>query len=285
MAFGKNKKRRHLDTASRNTAVKGAVRSHGPRVAKALGLTVATAALVWGGIELRAWARVSPHFALESVTFTGLERASRPELLKLSGLAAGQNLWSLEPAALAKAMGQHPWVRTVEVTRRFPRGVSVEVLEHAPAALAVLGDLYVLDEEGEPFKRVTPGDGLDLPLVTGLERDAYVADADAVRARFREALDVTRAYARLLPGRSERLSEVRLENSGLALVTATGQEVRLGAGDTEVKLQRLARVRRELSTRGLAAAIIRLDNRARPGWVAVRLSSGSDSERSGGSTQ
>ncbi|MCY1043441.1 FtsQ-type POTRA domain-containing protein [Corallococcus sp. bb12-1] len=285
MAFGKNKKRRHLDAAARNTAVTGAVRSHGPRVAKALGLTVATAALVWGGIELRAWARVSPRFALESVTFTGLERASRPELLKLSGLAAGQNLWSLDAAALAKAMGQHPWVRTVEVTRRFPRGVSVEVSEHAPAALVVLGDLYVLDEEGEPFKRVTPGDGLDLPLVTGLERDAYVADADAVRARFREALDVTRAYARLLPGRSERLSEVRLENSGLALVTATGQEVRLGAGDTEVKLQRLARVRRELSTRGLAAEIIRLDNRARPGWVAVRLSSGSDSVRSGGSTQ
>ncbi|RKG93470.1 cell division protein FtsQ/DivIB [Corallococcus terminator] len=285
MAFGKNKKRRHQDAASRNTAVKGAVRSHGPRVAKALGLTVATAALVWGSIELRAWARVSPRFALESVTFTGLERASRPELLKLSGLAAGQNLWSLDAAALAKAMGQHPWVRTVEVTRRFPRGVSVEVSEHAPAALVVLGDLYVLDEEGEPFKRVTPGDGLDLPLVTGLERDAYVADADAVRARFREALDVTRAYARLLPGRSERLSEVRLENSGLALVTATGQEVRLGAGDTEVKLQRLARVRRELSTRGLAAEIIRLDNRARPGWVAVRLSSGSDSVRSGGSTQ
>jgi cell division protein FtsQ len=285
MAFGHSKNRRRMDAAPRNDAVKGAVRSHGLTVAKVLGATVVTAALVWGGIELRAWARVSPRFALETVTFTGLEHASRAELLKLSGLAAGQNLWTLEPSALAKALGQHPWVRTVEVTRRFPRGVSVEVSEHAPAALAVLGDLYVLDEEGEPFKRVTPGDGLDLPLVTGVEREAYVADPDAVRSRFREALDVTRAYARLSPGRSERLSEVRLVDSGLALVTATGQEVRLGAGDTDVKLQRLARVRRELSTRGLAAEIIRLDNRARPGWVAVRLSSGSDSERSGGSTQ
>lgn len=261
------------------------VRSHGPTVAKALGLTVVTAALVWGGMALRTWALVSPRFALETVSFTGLERASRGELVKLAGLAPGQNLWTLDTDALERAMLQHPWVRTVEVTRRFPRGVSVEVAEHAPAALAVLGDLYVLDDEGEPFKRVTPGDGLDLPLVTGLERDDYLSDADRVRGRFREALDVSRAYTRLLPGRTERLSEVRLGDGGLALVTATGQEVRLGAGETEVKLQRLAQVRRELSARGLAAEIIHLDNRARPGWVAVKLSSGSVSERSGGSTR
>jgi cell division protein FtsQ len=285
MAFGRNKNRRRHDTEQRNEAVKGAVRSHGPTLAKALGLTVVTAALVWGGIELRAWALASPTFALQTVSFSGLQRASRGELLKLAGLGAGQNLWTLDPGALERAMLQHPWVQSVEVTRRFPKGVSVEVVEHAPAALAVLGDLYVLDDEGEPFKRVTPGDGLDLPLVTGVEREDYVADADKVRERLRGALDVARAYTRVLPGRTERLSEVRLGDAGLALVTATGQEVRLGAGDTEVKLERLARVRRELSARGLAAEIIHLDNRARPGWVAVKLSSGSDSERSGGSTR
>ncbi|MBJ6764744.1 FtsQ-type POTRA domain-containing protein [Myxococcaceae bacterium JPH2] len=285
MAFGRTKNRRRQDTAQRTEVVKGAVRSHGPMVAKALGLAVATAALIWGSIELRSWALASPRFALESVTITGLERASRSELLKLSGLTAGQNLWTLEPSALERAMLQHPWVQSVEVTRRFPRAVSVTVSEHAPAALAVLGDLYVLDEAGDPFKRVTPGDGLDLPLVTGVVREDYVADADKVRLRLREALDVARAYTRLLPGRTERLSEVRLSDAGLALVTATGQEVRLGAGDTEVKLERLARVRRELSARGLAAEIIHLDNRARPGWVAVKLSSGSVSERSGGSTR
>ncbi|RJS27524.1 cell division protein FtsQ [Corallococcus sp. H22C18031201] len=285
MAFGRTKNRRRQDTAQRTEVVKGAVRSHGPTVAKALGLAVATAALIWGSIELRSWALASPRFALESVTITGLQRASRSELLKLSGLTAGQNLWSLEPSALERAMLQHPWVQSVEVTRRFPRAVSVTVSEHAPAALAVLGDLYVLDEAGDPFKRVTPGDGLDLPLVTGVVREDYVADADKVRLRLREALEVARAYTRLLPGRTERLSEVRLGDAGLALVTATGQEVRLGAGDTEVKLERLARVRRELSARGLAAEIIHLDNRARPGWVAVKLSSGSVSERSGGSTR
>ncbi|NOK03742.1 FtsQ-type POTRA domain-containing protein [Myxococcus xanthus] len=282
MAFGKSKNRRRQDAAQQKEAVRGAVRSHGPGVLKVLGVTLGTGLLVWGGVALREWALTSPRFELEAVSFSGLQRASRVELLRLAALTKGQNLWTLDVDALERAMHQHPWLRTVEVTRRFPNRVSVEVTEHVPVAMAVLGELYVLDEEGDPFKRVTPGDGLDLPLVTGLDREGYVADPAAARERLRSALTVASAYARLSPEKAEQLSEVRLEAQSLALVTASGQEVRLGEGDSEVKLQRLARVRRELGARGLAAEIIHLDNRARPGWVAVKISSPA-SERSGAS--
>jgi len=284
MAFGKSRNRRRQDTAQQKEAVKGAVRTHGPSTLKGLLAAALTAGLVWGGVQLRAWALSSPTFQLEEARFTGLSRASRAELVRLSGLAAGQNLFAMDVGVLEKAMLQHPWVRGVEVTRHFPASVSVQVVEHSPEALVVLGDLYVLDEEGEPFKRVTPGDGLDLPLVTGVERDAYVKDPDAVRERLRGALSVARAYGALKPGRHERLSEVRVEGETLALVTMGGQEVRLGEGDSEAKLSRLSRVRRELSQRGLVADVIHLDNRARPGWVAVKLSS-AVSERNGVSTQ
>jgi cell division protein FtsQ len=284
MAFGKSRNRRRQDTAQQKEAVKGAVRTHGPSTLKGLLVTALTAGLVWGGVELRSWALASPTFQLKDVHFTGLTRASNAELVRLSGLAPGQNLFAMDVAALEKAMLQHPWVRSVEVTRRFPATVSVQVEEHAPEALVVLGDLYVLDGEGEPFKRVTPGDGLDLPLVTGVERDAYVKEPDQVRERLRGALALARSYAALKPGRHERLSEVRVEGAALALVTTGGQEVRLGEGDSEAKLSRLTRVRRELSARGLTADVIHLDNRARPGWVTVKLSS-AVSERNGVSTQ
>ncbi|MBZ4410274.1 FtsQ-type POTRA domain-containing protein [Myxococcus sp. XM-1-1-1] len=280
MAFGRSKNRRRQDSAQRNEAVKSAVRSKGPGVVKVLALTLTTGLLVWGGVETRKWALSSPRFELAAVSFTGLERASRVELLRLAALTKGQNLWTLDTGALERAMRQHPWVKKVEVTRRFPNRVSVQVSEHVPEALAVLGELYVLDEEGEPFKRVTPGDGLDLPLVTGVDRDGYVADPQVARQRFQAALEVARAYTSASPGKPERLSEVRMDGREVTLVAASGQEVRLGEGDSEVKLQRLARVRRELSARGLAAEIIHLDNRARPGWVAVKISSPA-SERSG----
>ncbi|HVG62874.1 MAG TPA: FtsQ-type POTRA domain-containing protein [Hyalangium sp.] len=284
MAFGKSKNRRRVDAAQQKKAVKGAVQTHGPSVAKGLLTAALTAGLIWGGVELRAWALSSPRFQLQEAHFTGLTRASRAELVKLSGLALGQNLFALDVPALEKAMLQHPWVRSVEVTRRFPASVSVEVVEHTPEALVVLGDLYVLDGEGEPFKRVTPGDGLDLPLVTGVERDAYVKDPAAVRERMKSAIEVAHAYGALKPGRHERLSEVRVEGTSLALVTVAGQEVLMGEGHTEAKLARLTRVRRELSARGLSAEVIHLENRARPGWVAVKLSS-PVSERNGISTQ
>lgn len=284
MAFGKSKNRRRVDASQQKEAVKGAVRNHGPSVAKGLLAAVLTAGLIWGGVELRAWALASPRFQLREANFTGLTRASRAELVKLSGLALGQNLFALDVPALEKAMLQHPWVRAVEVTRHFPATVSVEVVEHTPEALVVLGDMYVLDGEGEPFKRVTPGDGLDLPLVTGVEREAYVKEPAVVRERMRAAIEVAHAYGALKPGRHERLSEVRVDGTALALVTVAGQEVLLGEGNTEAKLSRLARVRRELSARGLAADVIHLENRVRPGWVAVKLSSPA-SERSGRSAQ
>ncbi|PTL77776.1 cell division protein FtsQ/DivIB [Vitiosangium sp. GDMCC 1.1324] len=282
MAFGKSKNRRRQDAAQQKEAVKGAVRTHGPGLLKAILLTGLTFALVWGGIELRRWALSSPTFLLKETTFSGLQRATPGELLKLSGLTVGQNLWALDVGALERAMSTHPWVRSVEVRRHFPASVSVEVVEHVPAALAVLSDLYLLDEDGEPFKRLQPGDTLDLPLVTGLDREDYLADEAKTRERYRQALAVVDAYAATQPGKRERLSEVRVSPEGMVLVMADGMEVRMGEGETDAKLQRLSRVREELRARGLSAQVIHLENRARPGWVAVKLSS-PVSERSGAS--
>ncbi len=284
MAFGKSKNRRRQDAAQKKEAVTGAVRTHGPGLLKAILLTGLTIALVWGGIELRHWALTSPTFLLKQTTFSGLQRAMPAELLKLSGLTVGQNLWSLDMEALERAMSTHPWVRSVEVRRHFPSSVSVDVVEHVPAALAVLGDLYLLDEDGEPFKRLQPGDELDLPLITGVDREGYLGDEGKTRERFRQALAVVDAYAATQPGKRERLSEVRVSEEGMVLVMADGLEVRMGEGDTDAKLERLARVREELRARGLSAQVIHLENRARPGRVAVKLSS-PVSERSGASAQ
>jgi cell division protein FtsQ len=160
----------------------------------------------------------------------------------------------------------------------------VEVAEHVPVALVVLNDLYLLNEDGKPFKRLQPEDGLDLPLVTGVDREAYLADGAKAHESLLKALAMVAAYTSERSGKSERLSEVRVAGDGLVLMLSDGTQVRMGEGATEEKLQRLGRVREGLKGKGLSAEVIHLDNRARPGWVAVKISS-PVSERNGTSAQ
>ena len=280
MAFGKAGNRRRQDVAKTPEELKASARRLG-RLALRLVVGLAVlGGLGAGGFYGRAWAMNSPVFAAKQISFAGLSRSSSAELLRLSGLSTGQNLFGLDVPALERSMSAHPWVKSVELTRHLPAAVSVKVVEHEPAAITSLGDLYLLDEAGEPFKRVQAEDGVDLPLVTGVEREEYVAHPNEVAARFGRALGLVRAYGAMGSGQATRLSEVRLEPGRVTLVTGQGQEVLLPEDAGDSQLSRLARVRAELDRRGWVAEVIHLDNRARPAWVSVRVSA-PRSERTG----
>jgi cell division protein FtsQ len=266
--------------AQRADAVKGAVRARGvPALRVFLALLIA-AALGYGAWRTSLWATHAPLFALKTVTFTGVHRARTQDLVRMGGLVKGENLFLLQPLEIERGMASHPWVRTVSLTRHFPAAVAIRIEEHVPSAIASLGELYLLDEDGAPFKKVEPSDQVDLPLVTGVDREAYLQDPRAAAKRTREALDALRAYA-AQPGEPGTLSEVHVEDEGLTLVTGDGVRIRVGGGELDSTLKRLARVRAELHARGLVADVIHLENRKRPGWVAVKLST-QDSERGKG---
>ena len=265
----RNRRRRADGAASRAPG--------GRTVLRGLGLVALLAALGWVGLQLDGWAGSSPRFALRNLRVSGLRRATEKELLRLAGVAPGMNLWSLDPAAVSQAMGVHPWVRSVEVTRSLPDTLLLRVEERAPVALAVLGDLYVVDADGAPFKRVSPAEALDLPLLTGLTREAAEKDPTGTAVRLREALGVADAYQRAFE--RPRLSEVQLGEAGFDLVIADGTRVVLGRDDLDGQLRRLRRVRDELQQRGLLAAAIHLENRVRPGWVAVQVQPGATAPR------
>jgi len=255
---------------------------------KACAAAVALATCAFLAVAGWGWAQRSPRFAVQKVTFKGLERASEQELLKLSGLAPGQNLLSLDLGAATRAMAAHPWVKEVQARRRLPGAVEVQVREHVPAAVLSMGELYAVDAEGSPFKKLQAGDAVDLPLISGVDRDQYLQDRALWEARIRQALELMALYQARFPGPAYRLSEVHLSPLGTSVVDGPdGEEVHLGELDFAEKLDRLQLVRRALSQRSLVAEVIRLDDRKRPARVAVRASIpsatswGTATERSG----
>lgn len=232
------------------------------------------AAVAVGGYRGYRWAHRAPQLALREVTFQGLRRAQQVDLLRLAGVSAGQNLLDLDAGAIERAIAAHPWVDEVHAARRFPNSLSVVIKEHQPAALVVLGELYLVDSDGRPFKKIEGDDPIDFPLITGLAREQFVEAPEQSRRRLREMLELAAAYARTAPPAAAPLSEIRIARTGVVLVTSEGEEIWIGEGDPSGALARLGRVRAELESRGLNAQVIHLENRARPGWVAVKLSNG-----------
>jgi len=200
--------------------------------------------------------------------------AHEPDLFHRSGLHVGENLLRADLSRAARAIQSDPWVASVRLERRLSGEVMASIVEHRPAALVELGGLYVLDDEGRLFKRAAAEDGLDLPILTGISRQAWVDRKPELQLRLFAALhllDTWQASGLSLGA----VSEIRLEDGGgftvFAHDGAAVQEVRLGAGDVSLKLQRLAQVRAALARRGERAERIDLDNPARPDQAAATL--------------
>ena len=130
------KNRRRLDPAeARAAALKGGVRA-----LKVLGVlclfALITVAATLGTRALRTWLFTSPTFAIDTIAITGLTHAAESEVLNLSRLRIGENIFEIDLEETAIAIREHPWVEDARVERSLPRGVEIEVVEHVPVRRA-----------------------------------------------------------------------------------------------------------------------------------------------------
>jgi cell division protein FtsQ len=270
--FSRPRKNPRRLEATRKEGAAARLRAAALRVLKVLFVVALAVGGAFAAVGGQSWLRKTEHFAISRITVTGNARATRAALLERARLSVGQNLFAIDLERARQSLAAHPWVASAEVCRRLPNALEITVVERQSAAVLALGELYLVDSEGEPFKRLQAEDGVDLPLVTGLDREAFEGKNARGKERVQLALLAIAAWQRSAGGKPEALSEARLGAEGVTLVAASGLEVRVGDEDFDSRLSRLARVRAELQQRSLTAQVVRLDNRARPGWVAVQLS-------------
>ncbi len=256
-------------------------RAAGTSAASHPALRAAAAALggliLAAGAGLGAWRLLATAdlLRIREVRFAGAQRASAAELAALATVKPGDHLLAADLEALERAVARHPWVRSAEAHRRLPPAVEVRVEERAPRALVDLGGLYLVDREAQVFKRAAPGDGLDLPVVTGFTRDDYLQRRGDLDPLLAGALALLDGYAREGLSAFGAVSEVHVDaDEGITLYLGEeATQVRLGVGDLPLKLKRLHRVLGTLRAGGRRAEVLHLDNRSRPSWVTVRLAS------------
>lgn len=236
------------------------------------------------GVGVGLWAaerfvRHSPHFALREVRVSPLAHRSVEELRRRAAVPLGVNVFSVRLDEVARRIRADPWIAEVQVHRELPGALVITATEHEVACVVSLGGLYLADEHGQVFKRADPDEAASWPVVTGVPRDAYVADREAAQSLIREGIATLRAWS-VDPARPA-IGEIHVDPAaGVTLYARSGGlAIHLGRGDDETLragLRRLDAVRTALADAGQRPAVIWVDRTGRDDRVTVRLADPTD---------
>ncbi len=111
-------------------------------------------------------------FSLERIQVAGNRRARTEEILRAVEPWRGANLVALDLSGIARAVGVHPWVERVTLSKRLPDGLAIRVTERRAVALFREGPrLWWLSAEGRPIALYDPrSDSTEYVLVSGDRR-------------------------------------------------------------------------------------------------------------------
>lgn len=104
--------------------------------------------------------------ALKHVEVYGAQRVGE-ELSDYLQLRPRVHLNEIDPNKLRQRLDRHPWIRAIEIEKRYPHTLVVRIREREPAFITV-PSLVVVDTEGARIKPFALQDQLDLPVVSGL---------------------------------------------------------------------------------------------------------------------
>lgn len=194
------------------------------RVVAAVAAIAILGGAVWGGYR---WITASPRFAITAITIEGAHRLDVDTLRAALPVRVGDNVFA-DLDAIAATVRSQPWVASAHVHRILPSTIAIDLREHVAAAVIELGELYLADATGRPFKRavIEDGEADGLPLITGIGRAGYAADAEAAT---RIAQGAIAAAERWRAADRPRLHEIHVDAHG-AVTLRTDQAVAIQLG-------------------------------------------------------
>jgi cell division protein FtsQ len=218
---------------------------------------------LWGARAAYAYATTSPRFEVRGLEYTATAHVDDAKLRALMAIAPGTNILSIDLDELAARVAQDPWVARAVVTRVLPDALRVEIEEHDPVAVLMVGGFHLLDRGGVPFKALEPGERGQLPVVTGIDRATLLTQPARARAQIARAIEVLEVYEQK---HRPRLGELHVdETGGVTLYTAElGSQLRLGRGAAEPALARYDALRAALGDEGDKLAVAHLDGTVGP---------------------
>ncbi len=176
---------------------------------------VAALALAWG-------VTVSPLLAVEQIDITGNAQITPAEVVAAAQVHEGDAMVWLDPSQVEARLEASPWIRTAKVSRDWPRTLTIEVTERAPAAWVQVDGtdgVLVVDGTGRVLTR-TDAPPAGLPELIDL-RQAAEPGGSIIPA---QGATIAAAYGAYAPA----VAQISVTDGGAVVKLVSGPEVRLG---------------------------------------------------------
>jgi len=193
----------------------------------------------------------SAGFALEDVHISGNAETSDITVLEQIGLNGVTSVLSISVEEARKRLIELPWVVDAQVTKVYPRSLSVKLVERLPVAIWQHGDdLSLIDARGDIIAPFGGARHAELPLYVGLGADRHADELEARLIFHPELKSRVKAAIRV----ADRRWDLRLDN---------GVTIRLPEREIDAALARFDDfdAGRGILDRDIEAVDLRLDDR------------------------
>ncbi|MEE9569923.1 MAG: FtsQ-type POTRA domain-containing protein [Candidatus Binatia bacterium] len=190
--------------------------------------------------QLRDYLLQHSYFSVQEIRVIGGRRVGGSEIVAMTRLRRGMKIWKIDSKGIEAKVSRHPWVRRVIVRREFPRRVVIQIEEWVAKGIVVFGELYYVNAEGFIFKKITEGETVNYPLITGLRRADIESHVYSDRQRIAKALRLSDLFGE----NSITISEFHFDSHRGVVVYPVSYPVALHMdwGEWPEKVRRLKRV-------------------------------------------
>lgn len=109
---------------------------------------------------------LSPYFNIKSITTTGNEKITSEEIISLSGIQLEENMFKVSSSKVEQAIKANAYIDSVELKRKLPDSIVLQVVERKPAYMLMIGNAYAyINSQG--YMLEISKDALELPIITG----------------------------------------------------------------------------------------------------------------------
>lgn len=142
-------------------------------------------------VSIMVFTMSSDLFSLKNIYVTGNKTIPKDDIINLSKLQYGQNLFKMNKKKIIKNIFNNPKVKAVRIKRILPSGVSLDIIEReAIAVIPYLGSYLNIDDEALIIAVTGLSQETSIPIVEGFTFDDFKI-GEIIKTDNNEQLELT----------------------------------------------------------------------------------------------